>query len=76
MARKPKKHRGIFERPASSGVWWICYFDQFGRKHREKVGMKRSAIAAYQKRKTEIREGTITLPLRLASEYIKLRKAR
>jgi integrase len=57
MARILRKQRGIFERPARSGIWWICYFDQFGRKHREKVGMKQSAIAAYQKRKTEVREG-------------------
>jgi integrase len=57
MVRSTKKHRGIFERPRGSGIWWICYFDQFGRKHREKVGMKQSAIAAYQKRKTEVREG-------------------
>jgi integrase len=57
MVRTLKKQRGIFERPARSGIWWICYFDQFGRKHREKVGMKQSAIAAYQKRKTEVREG-------------------
>jgi hypothetical protein len=57
MTRNAKKHRGIFERPLGSGIWWICYFDRFGRKHREKVGMKQSAIAAYQKRKTEIREG-------------------
>ena len=57
MVRNGKKHRGVFERPAGSGIWWICYFDQFGRKHREKVGMKQSAIAAYQKRKTKVREG-------------------
>ena len=39
MARTAKKQRGIFERPKGSGVWWICYFDQFGMKHRDKVGM-------------------------------------
>ena len=49
--------RGIFERPNGSGVWWIRYTDQFGKLHREKVGPKSLAQAAYQKRKTEIREG-------------------
>lgn len=57
MARTVKKQRGVFERPKGSGVWWICYFDQFGKKHREKVGLRQTAICAYQKRKTEIREG-------------------
>ena len=49
--------RGIFERPNESGIWWIRYCDQFGKLHREKVGPKSLALAAYQKRKTEIREG-------------------
>lgn len=34
-----------------------CYFDQFGKKHREKVGLKSTAISVYQQRKTEIRQG-------------------
>jgi hypothetical protein len=46
---------GVFERPKGSGIYWICYFDQFGRKHREKVGLKQTAIYLYQQRKTEIR---------------------
>src|SRR5688572_27472795 len=57
MARPVKKHRGIFERPKQSGIWWICYFDQYGRKHREKVGMKATALTVYQQRKTEVRQG-------------------
>jgi hypothetical protein len=32
--------RGVFEREPGSGVWWICYFDRFGKKHREKAGTK------------------------------------
>ncbi len=51
------KQRGIFEKLPGSGVWWIRYADQFGRIHREKIGTKSLAIAAYQKRKTEVREG-------------------
>ena len=55
MARPVKKHRGIFERPKGSGIWWICYFDQYGRKHREKVGMKSAAVEKYHQRKTDVR---------------------
>lgn len=57
MVSTPSKVRGIFERPKGSGDWWIRYHDQHGREHREKVGRRSAAIAAYQKRKTEIREG-------------------
>ena len=52
-----KKHRGVYEHPKGSNVWWVLYYDQFGKRHREKVGPKGLAIVAYQKRKTEIREG-------------------
>src|ERR1700720_862402 len=35
--------RGVFERVPGSGVWWICYFDRFGKRHREKAGSKHPA---------------------------------
>src|SRR5262245_25306171 len=58
MPRKePKKIRGIFERPKGSGIWWIRYADEFGKIHREKVGMRSRALEVYQQRKTEIRLG-------------------
>lgn len=57
------KPRGIFERPKDSGVWWICFYDADSRRHREKVGRKSMAIARYQQRKTEVREGRF-FPLR------------
>jgi integrase len=57
MGRPIKKQRGIFERPKGSGVWWVLYYDQNGKRHREKAGMRQSAISVYQKRKAEIREG-------------------
>jgi hypothetical protein len=57
MARKAGKDRGLFEHPVGSGIWWICYFDAFGRRHRERVGPKGLARKLYEKRKTEIREG-------------------
>jgi integrase len=51
-----RKPRGIYEMPADSGVWWVQYFDENGRRHREKIGPKRLAMEVYQKRKTAIRE--------------------
>jgi integrase len=57
MSRPFKKHRGVYEHPKKSNVWWILYYDQFGRRHREKVGPRQKAISAYQKRKTDIRLG-------------------
>ena len=57
MARKTADDapRGLFERPAGSGVWWVLYYDREGRRHREKVGSKSAALEVYQQRKTEIR---------------------
>jgi hypothetical protein len=57
MARAVKKHRGVYEYPQGSGVWWVLYNDQFKRRHREKVGLKSTAISIYRQRKTEIRQG-------------------
>jgi integrase len=54
--------RGIFERPAGSGTWWISYFDAQGKRHREKVGRKSDAKALYQSRKTDVRAG-VKLPV-------------
>ena len=61
-----RRERGIFQRHAkgcarpengSCGcAWWVCYFDENGQKHREKVGPKGLASKVYQKRKTEVRE--------------------
>jgi integrase len=49
--------RGIYEREPGSGVWWICYFDRFGKRHREKAGTKSIAIKLYGKRKQHVLEG-------------------
>ena len=64
MARKHSKDRGLFEQPSGSGVWWICYFDALGRRHREKAGSKGLARRLYEKRKTEIREARYFPPER------------
>lgn len=55
MARKGAEDRGLFERPAGSGVWWVRYVDREGREHREKVGSKSAAREVYRQRKTEVR---------------------
>lgn len=57
MARPGKKDRGLFQRPPGSGIWWIRWADALGKEHREKIGKKSSAQKAYEKRKTQVREG-------------------
>jgi integrase len=49
--------RGIFEKEPGSGVWWVRYFDQFGKKRRGKAGSKSVAIKLYGKRKQQVLEG-------------------
>jgi hypothetical protein len=51
------KQRGVFEKLPGSGIWWICYFDQFGKKRREKAGTKSVATKLYGKRKQQVLEG-------------------
>jgi site-specific recombinase XerD len=63
------KHRGVFEKFAGSGVWWICYFDADGRKRREKVGRKSDAIDLYRKRKSEALQGK-KLPEKLRAKKV------
>ena len=58
------KQRGIFEKQPGSRIWWVCYFDQFGKKHREKAGTKSAAVLLYRKRKQQALEGK-KLPERL-----------
>lgn len=58
MARKDGKDRGLFERPAGSGVWWIRFVDQHGKERRERWGPKSLAREKYAERKTEVRKGT------------------
>jgi integrase len=53
---------GIFEKPKGSGVWGISYCDRQGKRHRERVGRRADAIAAYSDRKREIREGRYVPP--------------
>ncbi|WP_348260933.1 site-specific integrase [Telmatobacter sp. DSM 110680] len=54
--REIKKVRGVFERPKSSGVWWINYYAE-GVQHRECIGTRGDAIDAYRDRKATARRG-------------------
>ncbi len=59
--RAPAKVRGLFERPAGSGIWWVRYRDAAGRLHREKAGTRGMALALLDKRRDERRRG-VKLP--------------
>jgi site-specific recombinase XerD len=63
------KYRGVYERQPGSKVWWIRYYDQFGKKHREKAGTKSAAIKLYGKRKQQALEGK-KLPEKLRQPLI------
>ena len=63
------KQRGIFEKVPGSGEWWICYFDQTGRRRREKAGTKSAVIQLYRKRKQQILEG-VKLPEKLRRRVV------
>jgi integrase len=57
-----KNHRGVYENPKGSGVWWIHYYDAASRRHREKIGAFQSAVDAYLDRKLQIRNGSFVAP--------------
>lgn len=56
-ARAGKPDRGIFEKVAGSGVWWIRYVDAQGRYRREKAGTWNNADKLLIKRRNEALEG-------------------
>ncbi len=62
MSRKGRKDRGLFERPAGSGTYWIRYAGSDGREHMERGGTKSEARALYMRRRTEIHDGTWQSP--------------
>ena len=53
------KHRGIFEKVADSGEFWIRYADAMGRIRREKVGTFEEAEARLKLRKEEAKIGAL-----------------
>ena len=63
MPRKPKqeKHKGVFEKVKNSGIWWIRYTNEQGKRVTSKVGNFSAAVRVYEQRTTAIRVG-ILLP--------------
>ena len=57
-----QKMRGVFERPAGSGIWWINFYDKDGLRHREKIGRQSVAQEAYVQRRMEVKEGKFVAP--------------
>jgi hypothetical protein len=57
MPRKPKqeKHKGVFERVKGSGIWWIRYTNEQGKRVTSKVGTFSAAVRVYEQRTTAIR---------------------
>ncbi|HEX7549733.1 MAG TPA: hypothetical protein VF579_04090 [Candidatus Methylomirabilis sp.] len=70
----PAKVRGVFFRARADGEvigpenkrgecprgeWWALFYDGNGRRHREKAGTRAAALALYQRRKTEVRQGRL-----------------
>lgn len=45
---KPRKERGLFERPPGSGIWWIEWYTADRKRRRKKIGAKRLAKQALE----------------------------
>jgi integrase len=67
------KKRGVFERDPGSGVWWIQYFDDAGRRRREKVGAKSLAMKLVEKRRSDARAG-VKMPENLRAKPVSFRE--
>ena len=65
--------RGIFERIKGSGIWWIRWTDQDGRKRREKAGTYSAAQKLLAKRHTQKLEGK-KLPENLRTKTVTFRE--
>src|SRR5580765_5985151 len=65
--------RGIFERAKGSGIWWIRWTDQDGRKRREKAGTYSAAQKLLAKRHTQKLEGK-KLPENLRAKTVTFRE--
>ena len=63
MPRRPKqeKHKGVFEKAKGSGIWWIRYTNEQGKRVTSKVGTFSAAVRVYEQRTMAIRLG-ILLP--------------
>lgn len=48
--KTPAKERGLFEKPPGSGIWWVRWYDEHGKVHREKAGRRDTAKKIYASR--------------------------
>lgn len=67
---RPAKEKGLFERPKGSGAWWINWYDEEGRRHREKIGPKEAARQVWAKRTTDAMIGKKLPELRRREETL------
>lgn len=60
MPRKPKQEKatGVFEKPKGSGIWWIRFTDENGRRRAESVGRFGDARDRYAARRLSVKTGT------------------
>lgn len=55
MSQTQRRHRGVFQFPNGSGIWWIHWYDHLGRRHRQKIGPNFDlAVEMYRQRKTAV----------------------
>jgi integrase len=54
--------RGVYEKVKGSDDWYISYFDEYHRHHREHVGPFAEAVEIYNKTKRDIRVGKWITP--------------
>lgn len=81
--RKEQKHRGCFQRPNGSGIWWIRYVDVDGKRKARCVGTFGDAVNVYEENKARIRRGFLatSIPTRgvrygaLIDDALKLNEA-
>lgn len=66
--------RGIFERRAGSGIWWVRYRDEHGVEHRERIGPKALARKIYMRRRAAVYEQRFNVDL-IRRQAITLDKA-
>lgn len=52
---RTREHRGVFEKVKGSGVWWVEYQDDRGRRKRKKIGKKADAIKVAEQLRARVR---------------------
>ncbi|CAI4032387.1 hypothetical protein DNFV4_02817 [Nitrospira tepida] len=72
MARKNGKDRGIVEKPAGSGQWWVRLYEN-GRERWTRCDSKSQASALYHRLKEQVRQGVL-LPKPAAVPVVRLKE--